>query len=67
MNTDETGQVVTELSSTRRSLPNNSGNGLKQMFERLFMHWYRRQMACWQLLDRVRSGHGLAHRSIADQ
>lgn len=37
------------------------------MFEKLFMHWYRRQMACWRLLDRVRSGRGIAHPPINDQ
>lgn len=26
------------------------------MLERLFMHWYRRQMACWRLLHGVRAG-----------
>lgn len=54
------GATVTELSSIRRSVPGNPNPGFKHMFERLFMHWYRRQMARWRLLDRVRGGSGSA-------
>jgi len=50
------GSTVTELSSTGRSVRGNTNTGLKPMFERLFMHWYRRQIACWRLLERVRAG-----------
>jgi len=26
------------------------------VLEQLFMNWYRRQIACWQLLEQVRAG-----------